>query len=422
MGEMHMRKTTKNTVLWYGVSGQLAQKIDEYIAISKEPAVIIEKDATVEKYKGQLLFDKYEVVSLDKALKYFPNSEIWVTYRKANKTAELLLKKIDPSKIHFFEADLEYRLGCEFLGHFISYRMTNFTPCCIEKYCPVEMTSGTVERRFAHWHEYVSDLIDKIRNGEPNPCAQCPRLKYGFWHKTVDLKSISFATNQPGDVCNFDCVYCFAKPNLNKPKDITEGFTTYEIIKQLALMPEYANKEMFISLANGEFSANKNCDEIFNILMKTKWKVTCLTNGSIYRESFAKFLKTGQVLRVQTSLDAGTPETFKKVKGLDAFDKVVNNLKRYELSDVNFILKYIFLEGMNDNEADVDGFIEVAKEVGCKRITISSDLFKPFTPHIREMAERMILKAKENDIEVMRNTSYLARQDAEYILRLAGKD
>lgn len=402
-------------VVYYGLFDGFENRIDSYISITGEPVAITTKDEELAQYKGKLLLNKYPVLSIDEVIDKYPNVDVWVTYRKADNTAKKLLKKLAPEKIHFFAADLEYRKGCKFLGHFISYRKDNFSPCCITKQCPVIVTSGSIPDRIAHWQRYTTQLTDDIRNNRPNDCSKCPHLKYGFWRKTVKLDTVSFGTNQPGDVCNYKCVYCFAEGNLGRLKNDKNGFTTYEIIRQLSEMPEFDTPNFNIQLSNGEFSINKYCNEIFDILLKTKWRVAFVTNMSTYREKFAEFLKTGRTKSVQTSLDAGTRETYKKVKGVDCFDRVIENLKKYPFRDINLRLKYIFLEGINDNEADIDGFYDVVKSVGCKTIVMSSNLFKPYTDKMRELTLRLIKKAKRDGIVVSGNNSYLSPKDELFI-------
>ncbi len=401
----------------FGFSDCGMKNMDKFISATKNLVAFSDRDENIEKLQNAYPSDKYKILAMDEILKQYPDAEVWVTYRKANNTAKYLLKKLPPEKIHFFEANLEYRKGCNFLGHFISYRKNNFSPCCITKMCPVVKTSGTIPERIAHWNEYTTQLINDIRDDKHNACSKCPHLKYGFWPKTVKLDTVSFGTNQPGDVCNYKCVYCFAENQLGRLKNDTDGYTTYEILRQLSQMPEFDTSDFSIQLSNGEFCANKYCDEIFDVLLSTKWKVSFVTNMSIYREKFAEFLKTGRAKSVQASLDAGTRETYKKVKGLDTFDKVIANLKKYPLKDVNFRLKYIFLEGINDNEKDIDGFYEVVKEVGCKTMILSSDLFKPYTPKMRELALRIIKKAKTDGIIVTGNNSYLNPADEKFITK-----
>lgn len=126
-------------------------------------------------------------------------------------------------------------------------------------------------------------------------------------------------------------------------------------------------------------------------------------------------METGRVTCVLTSPDAGTRETYKKIKQVDCFDRFVSNLKKYPLDKViSFQMKYIFLDGINDNKEDVDGFCEIAKETYCKKIAISSDCFKPYTENIRKLVSRLIKKAHAAGIIVYPD-SYIAPEDKKFV-------
>ena len=59
-------------------------------------------------------------------------------------------------------------------------------------------------------------------------------------------------------------------------------------------MPEYNRSNICIELSNGEFCANKYCNEIFDILLKINGKVRFVSNMTIYNEKFAEFLKQAE--------------------------------------------------------------------------------------------------------------------------------
>ena len=75
------------------------------------------------------------------------------------------------------------------------------------------------------------------------------------------------------------------------------------------------------------------------------------------------------------SIDAGTRETYQKIKGHDFFDKVITNLKKYSESEGDVSLKFIILEGINDNKEEIDGFIKIAKGIA-RYIIISNDSYQ----------------------------------------------
>jgi hypothetical protein len=401
--------------IFYGVSGDISKKIDKWIAVAGTPDIFSEEDGNLKNFDTKIL-GKWDIVSVDEALKRYPGADVWVTYRTANNTAKMLLTKLPPEKIHFLEADLEYRKGCAYLGNFISYRKDNFSPCCITGEAPVIRTSGSIRQRLAQWNDYTAKLLGDVRYERSNDCEKCHLLRYGFWRKSVKLDEINFGSNQPGDVCNFKCTYCFCEPALGRLKNDNDNdsLTTYEILRQISKMPEYADKKLILRLANGEFCANKHCDDMLDIFLENKWEFKLLSNFSIYNEKLARLMESGRIKTTTVSLDAGTRETFKAVKQSDSFDKVVANLKRYPVGRTRLLLKYIFLEGVNDNENDVNGYYETAKEIGGV-LALSADLNAPFTDKMRGLALKIIKKAKADGIEIDAGSSYLNPSDAKFI-------
>jgi len=403
--------------IFFGIASEkfIEENLDKWTAVAGPPNVFSERDENLEKYKDKLL-GKYDVVSIEEALKRYPDATVWVTHPKADNTAKMLITKLLPQKIQFFEADLEYRKGCSYLGNFISYRQNNFSPCCITGKCPVVETSGTFNERLNHWKKYTENLIDDIRNDKPTKCHNCHLLAYGFWRKTVALEIINLGSNQPGDVCNFRCVYCFSLPTLKRLESENEGYTTYDIIYRLSEMPEHDNSRFTIQLANGEVCANKNCDKMLDIFLKTKWKFNLLSNCSIYKEKLASLIETGRVIKLTTSLDSGTRETFKQIKKNDRFDKVIENLKKYPMGKTKLYLKYIFLEGINDNETDIDGYYKIVKDVGgIIMFSANANVDSPrYTEKMKEYVLRIIKKAKVDGIEVT-SDAYINPVDAKFI-------
>lgn len=66
-----------------------------------------------------------------------------------------------------------------------------------------------------------------------------------------------------------------------------------------------------------------------------------------------------------------TAETFHKVKGVNAYNKVCENLHKYRESSGQIILKYILLDE-NCNSQDAEGFIELCKTLKIAKIDISA--------------------------------------------------
>ena len=71
-------------------------------------------------------------------------------------------------------------------------------------------------------------------------------------------------------------------------------------------------------------------------------------------------------------LDAGTPETYIKVKGFHKFYDVVSHLKRYAKSG-SVRIKYIILPGINDLKEDYEGMIAILKELELLELQLSPE-------------------------------------------------
>ena len=100
------------------------------------------------------------------------------------------------------------------------------------------------------------------------------------------------------------------------------------------------------------------------------------TNCMKYDEDIAQNLHDNPNSAINLSIDSGTPETWKKVKGIDNFDKVTENLARYYTQSARsgqITLKYIVLPGVNDIYEDYQSLMEIMKVLEVKHLTLSRD-------------------------------------------------
>jgi molybdenum cofactor biosynthesis enzyme MoaA len=160
---------------------------------------------------------------------------------------------------------------------------------------------------------------------------------------------------------------------------------------------------MDIILASGEISVSPYCDKVLEIIARNQWSANIFTNASVFNQKLADLMSLG-LAQIQVSMDAGTQETFAAIKRLDCWNKVVANLRKYALSaksQKQIALKYILLPGINDNAADVDGFVELAHQLRAS-VFISSDSTKVNEPLHRDtinIALRLVQMCKEKKIE-----------------------
>ena len=88
------------------------------------------------------------------------------------------------------------------------------------------------------------------------------------------------------------------------------------------------------------------------------------SSGIKYSPVIAKGISTGQ-LTVVISIDSSCKETYKKIKQIDAFDKVCANLKKYakaQKRSFNVISKYIIIPNVNDTIEELDNWLKFNKD------------------------------------------------------------
>jgi len=415
---------TKN-IIYYGIESYdfVRKNIENWVNISGKPEVFAASDKNIKNYVPEFL--GYSIITIDDALSRYPNSEIFITFSKeqhARTVADDLMHKTTPDKIHFLNVDLEYKKNCSRLGKWLFFESNSFVMCTVFKRYPRVFVTGSIRERIEQWKDFSEKLITANQLDVSNKCKDCHFLTYGFYPKQAKVQNLRFVQDLAMDACNLRCIYCSSVSNKQFQKNMQKtGFSTYDVVKALSEMPDYveSNEDFTVTFSNGEFCANKYHDEIVDILLQNEWQIELVSNFSIYREKLAELMETGRITRVITSIDAGTRETFKRIKGNDRFDYVVENLEKYPIHKTKMCLKYIILEGINDNEADINDFIQIAKDVKAN-IWLSTDKntsVKPMieNPHLRDVLTGFIIKGKKEGILVTADANNINPADTKFI-------
>jgi MoaA/NifB/PqqE/SkfB family radical SAM enzyme len=125
-----------------------------------------------------------------------------------------------------------------------------------------------------------------------------------------------------------------------------------------------------IELSGSEITVHPQSKEILAAV--SSFNSIVMSSCIKFSEELAEII-AGPSSLLCASIDSGTRETYEKIKGVDAFEKVSENLKRYAELGGNIHMKYIVLPE-NTTEADLKGFLELCKEIKCKQIRISCDI------------------------------------------------
>ena len=197
------------------------------------------------------------------------------------------------------------------------------------------------------------NLFNKIQNDESESCLGCPFLyetdKPDFSHK------INHLSIEHHSYCNLRCTYC---------SEIYYGgkrskYNVVEFIKYLSDSKAFKNCKQVV-WGGGEPTLDKSFELIVNEIDKyanPNIYHRVFTNSVRYHQAVTDFLKR-DLIKIVTSIDAGTKEKFKQVRGRDKFYNVFENLQKYSSYNPNRItIKYI-LTDENLDESELKNFVE----------------------------------------------------------------
>lgn len=247
-----------------------------------------------------------------------------------------------------------------------------WTPTCIGYDTPVKTAIALLAR-------LKQRILDRIAAGETPYCATCPYLEKKDWPASEAITFFSFG--QTTD-CNLNCVYCHARgAGASKNAD-----AVLALVQTLCADGE-ARPKAFDWGGNGEPTLDRHFEAILAALFALGATGTVYTNSVKYSPVIQEGLAKG-ALSIITSVDAGTRETYRKVRRVDGLDKFWTNIHRYLQTDhpdmVN--VKYIVTEE-NCSPDDLDGFVRQCVANGVKTVLLSRDMH---APHLAEEIPRAL--------------------------------
>jgi pyruvate-formate lyase-activating enzyme len=310
-------------------------------------------DSDEKKHYTKLISGSHEIeiLPLNEAITRYPDYKIVITV--LNNSSEiynyLLDYGIPEEKIN---KDVVF---CPYLGRSLVMQPHGYAVCCEQQtpYIPYgENIQEDMENLFIFYNKLLSDL----KKGFPTTCHYCHLLQSGLANIELNIQVLTLASLfHEYDNCNFKCCYC---SHADKKYEIKYNSIN---VKKLSQIMEIINPAQIV-YANGEITISPYRDEILLLWKNNKWNGQILTNAAIYNQDIAD-LMSEKLVSLLISIDAGTRETFARVKGVDCFDKVKDNIRKYAETGGKINVKYIILEGINDNDNDVKGFVKFAEEI-----------------------------------------------------------
>lgn len=214
------------------------------------------------------------------------------------------------------------------------------------------------------------ETTEKLRNGEKTTCHGCSALHWGFFTKEPHVEILGVGPNFAGGTkCNCDCFYC-NQNSVIRTKSI-QNLSNYDIHR---ISAEYYNTLDTTILADGEPSILPNIDDICDLVLEKGWSIQLNTNAILYKEKLADAIASNSKSFMAVALDSGSRETYRKIKRVDTYDRVIENLYKYKSKGCNIFLKYILIPDYNDNLDEIIKFLNVCQVLEIKHVTLSQNL------------------------------------------------
>lgn len=208
-------------------------------------------------------------------------------------------------------------------------------------------------------------IIEGNKCGKQTMCTSCDRLKEGYWNVDKKVRQINFSLDY---VCNLKCQYCDKWDNDytdKEQRDISEMMSELEEC-------DLVDISFPILYSSGELSILKNRKKILDSMQN--YDICIFSNATKYQdEIMEKLLNSSSCIVI--SLDCGTRETYKIIKGVDLFETVCKNINRYCANGAKVVLKYIVMKN-NISKNDFEGFFNICVQNNIKDIIISKDLYQ----------------------------------------------
>jgi wyosine [tRNA(Phe)-imidazoG37] synthetase (radical SAM superfamily) len=206
-------------------------------------------------------------------------------------------------------------------------------------------------------------------------CFKCAHYISGDWKNSYLIGYVNLSM-YPAP-CQCRCSYCeVPKDHFDVLKDsgVAESYEKmFDALKYAIEIGLIAPKAWW-QVSSGEIAIHPYRERIFEIVQNRT--VMFYTNCFIFDSKIGANLTSNPASSINLSIDAGTKDTWHKVKGADNFGKIIENLAEYRNSSSRpgqITLKYIILPGINDNIKDYAAIIDLLIALGTNHLTLARD-------------------------------------------------
>ena len=289
---------------------------------------------------------------------------------------------------------------------------------------------GTAEEILDDFLALRQDIIDySIKEGDKAKdigenewlgCKYCDFFQKENWEPKPFINYVNLSVYPAPCQCN--CCYCTVDRHWDNTNEIKIAYEKLFNVLELADSRKIISPDAQWQISSGEITIHPYKQRFYKLAEKRK--ANFYTNGFIFDKELARILESNPKAKINISVDAGTPETWKRVKGFDNYKEVYSNLVDYHKASSHsgqIELKYIVLPGINDSKKDYNEFIKLMKKLEVSRLIIARDTGTKYSISKKERLDllkstvRLIDYCYRNNIEV--KLSFFSEKEEQGIFR-----
>ena len=270
-------------------------------------------------------------------------------------------------------------LNCDLMKHSLHFFQDEIRTCCANAKGPILYPNYNGEnvnwdKVFKIRQNYVKGINSFVGKSVPSECDNCYKTRISMsTQKVSDFKNIVEKVYIQNNMsCNAKCCYCTFYD-----EEKTFRYKVVPLIKSL-IEKGILSKKAYIFLSGGEITLSPEFEELLELLIShlDGRNIDIATSGIKYSQAIENAFVNSK-LNMLLSLDSGSRETYQKIKGVDAFDIVISNLKSYtdktDFAKKNITLKYIIVDELNDNIEEISKFFDVVKTLEIQNVRLDVD-------------------------------------------------
>lgn len=266
-------------------------------------------------------------------------------------------------------------LSCRYIEHGMDFEHTRLETCCFT--CHSGGGRLTLKNEYAGEDINWQELFDKKRkyreehrkgNLMPN-CVGCVFLEEKEWDEEDYINFLQF---NYWVLCNSKCSYCYEVQN-KKIFEKIKPYNTVPVVKDM-IEKKILRPGGEVSFGGGEPTIAPEFEELINLLAGNGFRNMRIHSSGIKFSPAMEAAIAKGVLNVVISIDAGCEKTYKKIKRVNAYKKVLDNMKKYAAANKNnfglMTSKYIIIPNVNDNRKEIDMWIDSVVKAGGKWLAL----------------------------------------------------